>query len=80
MRTAISVPDHLFRAADRLAKRLGIARTELYQRALATDVARHDDVEVTAALDEVHSGSKAEDARLDPVLAGPQRRTLDREK
>jgi hypothetical protein len=36
MKTAVSVPDEIFRAAERVAKRLGISRSELYSRALET--------------------------------------------
>ena len=34
MKTAISVPDPLFRQAEREAKRLGVSRSELFTRAL----------------------------------------------
>ena len=34
MKTAVSIPDHVFDAAERLAEKLGISRSELYQRAL----------------------------------------------
>lgn len=80
MKTAISLPDHLFLAADRLARRLGITRSELYQRALTTYVERHDDAVVTAALDEVYTKLSEEEGRLDPALAELQRRGLDQEK
>jgi metal-responsive CopG/Arc/MetJ family transcriptional regulator len=35
LKTAISIPDNLFEAADKVARRLGISRSELYQRAIA---------------------------------------------
>src|SRR5689334_20092234 len=34
MKTAISIPDRVFTQADRLAKRLGLTRSELYARAV----------------------------------------------
>ncbi len=34
MKTAISIPDNLFEAADHMAKLLGVSRSELYRRAL----------------------------------------------
>ena len=33
MKTAISIPDDVFRAAERAAKRLGMSRSELFSRA-----------------------------------------------
>jgi len=46
MKTAVSLPDDLFAAVDRLAKRLKLSRSELYRRALAQLLARHAHEEV----------------------------------
>ena len=35
VKTVISIPDSLFRAAERAAKRLGVSRSEFYQRAIS---------------------------------------------
>jgi hypothetical protein len=78
MKTAISVPDDLFRSAERASARLGLSRSELYRRALAQFLARHDDRAVTAALDRVHGG-EAEAGRLDPLLQQMQAASLARE-
>ena len=40
METTISLPDALFNSGDTLAKRLGLIRSELYERALAEHVAK----------------------------------------
>lgn len=53
MKTAVSIPDRLFRRAEQLADRLGKSRSQLYQEALREYVARREPVPVTAALDEV---------------------------
>jgi predicted transcriptional regulator len=53
MKTAISIPDTLFRRAEALAKRLGKSRSQLYREALAEYVARREPNAVTVALDEV---------------------------
>jgi predicted transcriptional regulator len=53
MKTAISIPDDLFRRADKLATQLGKSRSELYREALADYVARRDPRAVTSALDEI---------------------------
>jgi metal-responsive CopG/Arc/MetJ family transcriptional regulator len=53
MKTAVSIPDDLFRRADELATQLGKSRSELYREALADYVARRDPRAVTAALNEV---------------------------
>lgn len=76
MKTAISIPDKLFRRADALAKRLEISRSELYARAVEEYVADHGADRVREALDAVYG----EDAPgLDHELAAMQRAALERE-
>jgi metal-responsive CopG/Arc/MetJ family transcriptional regulator len=75
MKTAISLPDPLFRSADVLADRLGISRSQLYATALAEYLAKHQTRKVTERLDEVYA---AEPGRLEPGLAAAQTRTVRR--
>jgi Arc/MetJ-type ribon-helix-helix transcriptional regulator len=75
MKTAISLPDPVFRSADRLAARLGISRSELYRRAIQDLLARHEDGAVTEQLDAVY-GEPGCDEGLDPMLADLQSATL----
>jgi metal-responsive CopG/Arc/MetJ family transcriptional regulator len=60
MKTAISIPDDLFREADRLAAELKQSRSQLYSRAVREYVARHSADRVTAALDAVYAGENDE--------------------
>jgi metal-responsive CopG/Arc/MetJ family transcriptional regulator len=76
MKTAISLPDDLFRSGDALARRLGVSRSELYARALAEFVAKHKADQITQRLNAVYA---AEDSRLDPAFTEAQARTLPRE-
>jgi len=55
MKVAISIPDHLFRAADRTAKRLRVPRSQLYRRALEAYLKRAERPDVTERLDAVHA-------------------------
>ena len=73
MKTAVSIPDPLFEAADELAARLGISRSELYARALARELASESDESVSARLDIVYADL---DSKLDPRLVSAQRRVL----
>ena len=52
MKTAISLPDELFKAVERLVQRSGRHRSEVYADALREYVARHAEDEVTKALDD----------------------------
>ena len=65
MKTAISIPDALFQAAENAAKRLAISRSELYVRAVEEYLRAHSDADVTRRLNDVY-GSQA--SALDPAL------------
>ena len=67
MKTAISLPDTLFEAADRLAEKLGLSRSQLYQRALAQYLNAHGQSAVTEALDQLY-GTGGENSGLDPAV------------
>ena len=53
MKTAVSIPDQLFRRAEVLARRLGKSRSQVYREALADYVARREPAAVTDSLDEL---------------------------
>ncbi|MCA0436425.1 MAG: ribbon-helix-helix domain-containing protein [Austwickia sp.] len=51
MKTAISIPDEVYRAADQAAERLGWSRSQLYTRAVSEFLERQGQDPVTSALD-----------------------------
>ena len=53
MKTAVSIPDEVFEKVERLARRAGRSRSEVFAAALAEYVARHAPDEVTEAMDRV---------------------------
>jgi len=75
MKTAISLPDAIFRDAERLAKRLKKSRSKLYVEAVAEYLARHEPEVVTEVLDQV-AGKL--DTRPDELTAAAARRVLER--
>lgn len=76
MKTAISLPDRLFEAAEAAARRMGISRSRLYAEALQAYLAERGDEGVTELLNEVYPET---DSKLDPVLARMQWASLPRE-
>jgi len=74
VKTAVSIPDPLFRAADVLARRLGVSRSQLYAEALQRFIDTEPTDDVTARLDELYA---TEPSGLEPDLARAQRRALD---
>jgi predicted DNA-binding protein len=79
MKTAISIPAPVFEAAERLARRLGKSRSQLYSEALAHYVEQHTGADVTERLDEaLHAEPEADE--IDPVLNALQLEVLHRER
>jgi metal-responsive CopG/Arc/MetJ family transcriptional regulator len=66
MKTAISIPDPLFNAAEKVARRLGISRSELYQRAVEHFLQQHSGDVVRESLDKVYG--KESNRALDPLI------------
>jgi len=79
MKTAISLPDALFEAAEALARRLDISRSELYRRAVEAYLRRASRRAVTEALDAVY-GVEAGAGVLDPAVAWMQGASVWRRK
>jgi len=75
MKTAISLPDAVFRDAERLARRLKKSRSNLYTEAVAEYVARHEPEAVTEALNQL---AKKIDAGPDEFASAAARRVLER--
>lgn len=53
MKTAVSIPDDVFKGAERLARRTRKSRSQLFSDALREYVARHAADELTEAMDRV---------------------------
>ena len=79
MKTAISIPDAVFEDAERLAKRRGWSRSELYANAVAEYVKGERFLGVRERLDAVY-GENPADSELDPTIERLQTRLLSSEK
>ena len=79
MKTAISIPDSLFSAAEKLAARLGVSRSVLYQRALKSFIEHHRADGVTEALDDLYESEEVS-SRLDPVIEHLQGASIAKEE
>jgi len=73
MKIAISVPDKIFKAGERLAREQGISRSQLYTNALAAYLKVHGAAAITERLDSLYA---KEDSHLDPALTAAQQRLL----
>lgn len=63
MKAAVSIPDGVFEAGERLVRRLHTSRSQLYARALADFVVQHEDDKVTDTMNRVleEIGPKVDD-------------------
>ncbi len=76
MKTAISIPDDVFAAAEQLAQRQGVSRSELYVRAISKYVEEHEAEQITKRLNTLY-GDEA--SSVEPELIALQARSLPRE-
>ena len=77
MKTAISIPDEVFVAAEGLAERLGMSRSQLYSSAVAQYVAAYRSKGVTARLNAVYETDVDE---LDPAILDLQNSSIPAEE
>ncbi|MFT3756506.1 MAG: hypothetical protein QM769_11290 [Pseudoxanthomonas sp.] len=69
MKVAISLPDPVFSAAENLAQRLRVSRSQLYAQAIEEYLGKREDTLVTERLNAVYATQQ--DA-VDPALAAAQ--------
>ena len=77
MKTAISIPNDVFEAAEKLARRLGVSRSQLYTNAVSEFLRRHFSDEVTERLNEIYAKESSE---LDSVTRGLQHAVLGKDE
>ena len=77
LKTAISIPENIYRDAEDVAKSLGMTRSRLYSAAVADFLNRYRKDDIKAKLNKIHApGSTG----VDPVLAAMQLASLPQEE
>ena len=77
MKVAVSIPENIFRDAERIARRLRVPRSQLYAKALEAFVREESGEQVTRALNEVYAKASS---RLEPEAEAVALEVLRREK
>ena len=77
MKTAISLPDDLFRMAEATARRLRISRSEFYARAIGEYLSAHQANRITERLNELYSRKRA---KVDSELYRAQIKSLQKDR
>lgn len=76
MKTAISIPDTVYNAAELIANKLNISRSELYTNAISDYLNRHQKSHVTEALNKIYSEEKSS---IDPKILDAQINSIGKE-
>lgn len=61
MKTAISLPDELYAAAEKTARNMGIPRSQLFAKALEEFIEHHKREKITEKLNEVYDNAATSD-------------------
>jgi antitoxin MazE6 len=73
MKTGISLPNELFEAAEKAARRLGMSRSQLYAKTVSEFLRRHFSVDVIEKLNQVYDKESSE---LDSITRALQYASL----
>jgi len=76
MKTAVSIPDDVFKGAERLARKTRKSRSQLFSDALREYVARHAADELTEAMDRVCADVQT--AKTDEFVSRAAARVLEK--
>jgi hypothetical protein len=77
MKTAISIPNPVFLAAEQLGQQMGLSRSELYTHAIRSYLQTHRYSHVTELLNAVY---ESEAAGIDPVIQQLQHNSLSQDE
>ena len=77
MKVAVSIPDPIFKEAERVSRRMRVRRSQLYARALEAYVKDHSGEEITQRLNDVYSKVTS---KLEPASEAISLEVLRREK
>ena len=77
MKTAISIPDKLFKAADQYAKSHGFSRSHVFAKAIAQFLEQHPSDHITKQLNEIYS---EESAKLNETISTIQFNSIEKEE
>ena len=76
LKTAISIPEDIYRDAEDAAKKLGMSRSRLYSAAVADFLNRYRKDNIKAKLNEVHAAGSP---GVDPALVAMQLASMPKE-
>lgn len=76
MKVAISLPDPVFSAAEKLAQSLRVSRSQLYAQAIQEYLGKRQDSQVTERLNAIYATTQE---AIDPAIAAAQLKAIGHE-
>lgn len=76
MKTAISLPDKLFKLAEETANKLGISRSKLFSQALEDYIQINNPQDITDKLNQIYS---KEESKIDSIILEMQSLSITQE-
>ncbi len=77
MKTAVSIPDKLFAAADQYAKAHGVSRSNLYAKAIAQFLDQHPADYITSQLNNIY---KDKQTKVNKTVSAMQFHSIEKEE
>ncbi len=77
MKTAVSIPDKLFAAADQYAKAHGVSRSNLYAKAIAQFLDQHPADYITSQLNNIY---KDKQTKVNKTVSALQFHSIEKEE
>jgi len=68
MKTAISIPDKVFKSAETIAYKLGLSRSELYTKAIEEYIKDLNNQLITDKLNEIYSNNQNNDDDFKKII------------
>jgi metal-responsive CopG/Arc/MetJ family transcriptional regulator len=78
MKVAVSIPDDVFEAGEKVSRRMGVSRSRLYAEAVREYAKTHSGEEITRQLNHVYGAAGNDDA--DPEIEDASLDVLRRER
>jgi metal-responsive CopG/Arc/MetJ family transcriptional regulator len=76
MKTAISIPDNLFKVAEETAKKYGISRSNLFTKAIEEFIKNHNPQDITNILNNIY---ETQDSNIDEDILEMQINSINQE-
>jgi metal-responsive CopG/Arc/MetJ family transcriptional regulator len=77
MKTAISIPDTIFKTVDSFARNKQLSRSAVFTIAVTEFLSHHQSEDITAQLNKIYGN---QESAIDPVIQGLQLASLPKEK